>query len=259
MGTERGRETPRQSWLRRLWPFPVIGVAGTENPRVGGSTPSQATTPQQLSATALRRLVLHFEHAAGGLFILAPFFAAPGALAQDAPADPGKPSPAFPSRLREGAIDAAWIGGANVRARGGTPAVARYAAIVPEATMRLLGDDACFGILAQYGVTTTRDEARDRLSVVVVLEALPSACTGDVHARTIVGVAQTYVCPGFAELRGRDAMATVEHELLHSLGLGEAPSCATCPTAAEIQRATEKSCRPLIRKTVGSSIGGADP
>ncbi len=109
MLTSAKRGKPRQSWLGRLWPFPVVRSGRTENPRVGGSTPSQATTPQQLSGVAFRRLVLHFEHAAGGLIFLVPFIAPAGVLAQGDPWSPPSPS-ARP--LHEATIDAAWMAGA---------------------------------------------------------------------------------------------------------------------------------------------------
>ena len=104
MLTSAKRGNPRQSWARRLWPFPVVGVHGTENPRVGGSTPSQATSPQRLSATASRRLALHFEHAAGGLVFLAALLAPAHAAAQVV--DVTTPAP---GRLRAAAVDAGWM------------------------------------------------------------------------------------------------------------------------------------------------------
>ncbi len=104
---------PRQSWARRLWPFPVVGVHGTENPRVGGSTPSQATNLQRLSGISLRRLALHFEHAAGGLLFLAPLLLPTCTSAEATPADPWEPVPHTEGRLRAAAADAAWIAGAG--------------------------------------------------------------------------------------------------------------------------------------------------
>ncbi len=94
MLTSVKRWKPRQSWLGRLWPFPVVGGPRTENPRVGGSTPSQATTLQQLTGISFGRLVPVLEQARGGVLFLA-FLSAPMcALAQtDKPARPTRPSP----------------------------------------------------------------------------------------------------------------------------------------------------------------------
>jgi hypothetical protein len=70
MGTLRQHRKPRQSWTRHPWALPVIGRPRPENPRVGGSTPSQATTPQQVTSVAGGALWPHFAHAAGALVLL---------------------------------------------------------------------------------------------------------------------------------------------------------------------------------------------
>ena len=80
---------PRQSWTRRFRALWVAKADRTENPRVGGSTPSQATSLQRLAGILLAALVLHLQLAAG-------------AGAQES------------GRLRAASIDAAWIGGAAV-------------------------------------------------------------------------------------------------------------------------------------------------
>ncbi len=128
-----------------------------------------------------------------------------------------------------------------VRVSGGDGAAARLAAVLPDAAERLLKNDSCFGILARYGVATTHEEARDRLRIIRVV-GTSEACAG-VRARAVVGVPLIFACPRFAELRGRDARATATHELLHVLGLGEAPSCLDCPSASEIQREVDQTCR----------------
>ena len=102
MLTERKVGKPRQSWSRRLWPFSAVRADRTENPRVGGSTPSQATTLQRLTGVLLLALALHLQLAAA-------------AIAQERPDPWGPPAsetPAARGRLRAAAIDAAWIGGA---------------------------------------------------------------------------------------------------------------------------------------------------
>ncbi len=70
------RGTPRQSRLGGFWPFLAAWAFRTENPRVGGSTPSQATSLQRLSGVASWRLVPVLERAAGGLLFLAALLAA---------------------------------------------------------------------------------------------------------------------------------------------------------------------------------------
>ena len=70
MGTLRQYQKPRRLWTRQPWTLPVIGRPRPENPRVGCSTPSQATTPQQVTSAAGGALWLHFGHAAGALVLL---------------------------------------------------------------------------------------------------------------------------------------------------------------------------------------------
>jgi hypothetical protein len=55
MVTSNEAGKPRQSWTGRLWPFLVVGPGRTENPRVGGSTPSQATTYESHREPTLNR------------------------------------------------------------------------------------------------------------------------------------------------------------------------------------------------------------
>jgi hypothetical protein len=109
MVTSSEPRKPRQSWVRRLWPLPVVGLKRAENPRVGGSTPSQATTYER-----------HREHtwntlrgAVGGPVLLIGLLSP--CVAQE-PADPWGPPPPPPpaetGRLQAASIDAAWIGGA---------------------------------------------------------------------------------------------------------------------------------------------------
>src|SRR3990172_6735849 len=66
MGTLRQYQKPRRLWPRQPWTLPVIGRPRPENPRVGGSTPSQATTPQQVTSAAGGARWLPFGPAAGG-------------------------------------------------------------------------------------------------------------------------------------------------------------------------------------------------
>lgn len=134
------------------------------------------------------------------------------------------------------------LAGVTIRTSGGDAASARLAAVLPGAAERLLNDEACFRILARHGVTITRDEARERLRLIRIAPANGDACCG-VRARAVVGVPLIFACLRFAELHGRDARTTTQHELLHVLGLGESPSCADCQTAAEIQREVERVCR----------------
>jgi len=64
MGTLSRRRKPRQSWARRLWPFPVLGsrpFLPAENPRVGGSIPSQAKPLQQLTGIPQAALGSYLE------------------------------------------------------------------------------------------------------------------------------------------------------------------------------------------------------
>lgn len=100
----------RRYWVRRLWPFPVIGRPRPENPRVGGSTPSQATNPQQVAGDTGAALALHLQHAAGGIAFLGALLAPVVGIAQ-APQS---------TALRGAVLDTAWIGGAAAADLGTT-------------------------------------------------------------------------------------------------------------------------------------------
>ena len=104
MLTEGKLGKPRQSWLRRLWPFSAVRADRTENPRVTGSIPVQATSSQRLTSAQAGRLGSHFEHVLIAT-LLSLCCAVAGAGEFEGPPEPR-------GRLRAAAIDAAWIGGA---------------------------------------------------------------------------------------------------------------------------------------------------
>lgn len=102
MLTMMDRGKPRQSWTGRFRALWVRRPDRTENPRVGGSTPSQATNPQRVAGVLFGALALHLQLISGAL-----------AQEREDPWGPAPPVEATGGRLRAAAVDAVWIGGAG--------------------------------------------------------------------------------------------------------------------------------------------------